>query len=251
MLVPKFVSKTWNEFLHNSGRRSEAEYLVKSLKPQLQAEAFNRLVELNSLQTVADPNLYYQKSIEFGKFLERTGGLDINQNNKSFIIRGSADLFGYRPAGTRIWNYFANPFGVFGYVSEQYPAVRMCIDLIRQTLEGDGFYLVADDGVSPKRLMEVYEILNELKLDFLRTEMICHLQIYGNTWLRPIKKGVGAFKKLRELKLLFPTRLLPVFERTTETIIEWEYIQGRIRSIYGKDDLLHLMLPSLQSDQIG
>ena len=54
------LPKAWNRYLFNQGARSQAEYLVKSLPESHRSQAYNYLSTLNSLDVVADPNLFYK-----------------------------------------------------------------------------------------------------------------------------------------------------------------------------------------------
>lgn len=230
---------------------SEAESFVKQLPEEHRESAKNMMRELSDLSTVSNPKRFYSKAFQFAQFMEevhpQVGKALQKDIEKSWIMRGSSDLLGYKPSGTQIWNYFSNPFGVFNYVAQQYPAVSMGLNLVRTAIEEDGFFLVAAKGVSEKRLLTVYQQLQDLNLDYIRVELATHLMLFGNAWINPIfKKGT-----LTKLDLLFPNRMLPLFDRVTEDIREWEYLKGRQRLTFDKDSLLHLMLPALDNNQIG
>jgi len=250
------ISKTYNSLLYKTGQRSYLEYFIKSYKPEYQGAIKDFFSELSSTEVVKDPAQFYRRGLEFEQFLETINTkkdvqlpvVQADESSKSYILRGSADMFGYRPSGTKLWNYFANPFGVFAYISEQYWAIRRAIDLIREAVESDGFYLKSIKGTSETRLAEVYKILKNLKVDELRVELIAHLQNYGNAFILPHRTRTRGIIKL---ELLLPNKLLPIFDRSTEEIIAWEYTVGRMKITYDVKDILHLKLPSLSSNKIG
>lgn len=244
----------FDNFLFKAGIMPKREWLIKSFPNENQEDIRFKVNALTDIRNVSDPNKYFDLVLDLSKSIEqirtKQGSLppQLEEAYKSFIVRGSADLFGYRPSGTRIWNYFANPFGVFAYIQENYAPVRMCLDLITNEIESDGFLLQGADGVSEKKLLEYYKILKSLNIEQLRSEMIRHIEGFGNVWICPHKNFL---KGVVELEILYPNRVLPVFDRSTEEIVEWEYVVGRTKRIFTKDELLHLKLFSPQGKQIG
>ena len=243
-----------NALLRRLGLRSYKEYGINQLPEEYRDEGRHRLEKIASLTKSGNVNGYYQEHLEWGFFLERVNrdkglkGLPADSHQKSFVIRGAADLFGYRPAGTQIWSYFANPFGVFGYVAENFDAVRQCLDLLADRVIADGAQLKGVKGTSHTRLIEIYKTCKELEILELRAQAIRHLQLYGNFYVLPHKNPLGGTMKL---EVLYPNRMMPVFNRITEEIIEYEYIVGRQRFIYPADAILHLMHPSFQGKWVG
>jgi hypothetical protein len=256
--LPNF-SQIHKNYLFKQGKIPYIQYLIESYPKEYRPALRDYISDLDSTEVAKNPQIWFQKAAKFNDFLVKNKHLvpDMNNpihdlqasgNQKSFIIRGSADLFGYRPAGSKLWNYFANPFGVFGYVFEQYWAARKSVDLLREAIIADGFWLEGLKGVGKRQLLQVYKVMKDLDVRNIAVEIAAQHQAYGNVWMLPHHNRLGGIKKL---ELLFPGRILPVFDRTTEAVVEWEYIIGRLRLIYAKDELKHLMCPSLQSNQIG
>lgn len=123
------------------------EFWVKQFPPQLQPEAKRQLTELTMIETAADPVVYFQKLQELGRFADscqiKSKSEKMLGNSITSVYQGATTMFGYKPQGTKIWNFFPNPWGVFAYFGEQYWAVGACIDLLRQEINSDGFMLKA------------------------------------------------------------------------------------------------------------
>lgn len=232
---------------------SEAENFVKSLPADYQATGFRMLQELHRANT--DPTQFGLKVAEFTSFLKHAYGLPQSVTfDKAFnnvpMMQGSSELYGFKPAGTKLWQYFPNPFEVYTYVAEHHNAVRQCIDLIRQAIEEDGFYLIASKGTKDVDLQRAYDLLQKFNVEELRVELAIHLQLFGNAWIEPVAID-GRVRNLKRLKLLYPCHLIPVFDRDDAQVKAYVYEEGRKRTVYSKDDLLHLMLPGIDTDQLG
>jgi hypothetical protein len=234
----KKITQMPNEYLHKVGRRSYLEYFVKQLPAEHQGTAKKYFQDLYTLEVAADPTVYFQKLQEFNGFIQ-----DVQRHtskdalNGGSLFRPQGDFFGYKAAGSKIWNYFPNPFGVFAYFNEQYWAVGRCIDLVRETIESDGFALKAAEGVSSEKLKEYYRKLMSLNIEQLWVEQPIHMMMFGNFFALPHfgKKSKG----LTKYEILFPPRLMPVFNRITAEIEEYEYTVGRVIRTYPKSEVDH------------
>jgi phage portal protein BeeE len=255
MNLPNILSQRWAKHQRGKGQISEAEFFVKSLPYEHQAQGFNLLSELTKMDVVKEPFAYNQKLRQFQSFVSTVYGRETEKtyNPMNPPMSRTSELFGYKPAGAKIWDYFINPFQVYSYVGTHYPAVRMCVDLCRTAIEEDGFYIKGAPGTTEAELRYMYQLCIELRIEELRVEMAAHLQTFGNVWILPENqqtKFPGLAGKLSRLKLLFPSRML-LEMNDREEVVNWIYTEGQHRDTYSKDRLLHIMLPGIDTDQVG
>lgn len=229
------------------------EFWVKQFPPQLQPEAKRQLSELTMIETAADPVVYFQKLQELGRFADscqiKSKSEKMIGNSVSSIYQGATTMFGYKPQGTKIWNFFPNPWGVFAYFGEQYWAVGACIDLLRQEINSDGFMLKASPGVSEEKLRGYYKQLNELNIDKLWVEHAVHKMLYGNFFGLPHYSKRN--RKVVKYEILYPPNLTPKFNKTDMTIEAYVYNIGRVDRVYSPKEVQKDSSASLFGREIG
>lgn len=234
-------------------RKSEAEIFLDSLPNDYRARGHKLLSDLYDVSIISDPTLYGHKMAEFRDFV--SVAYRNKENSKSGIPlgrglnSGSSDLYGFKPSGTQLWSYFVNPFEVYAYVAQHHKTVKMCLNMIREAMEEDGYFLVAADGVSESYLLEVHKKLRDLDIEEKRMDIASHLKVYGNAWLHPVKsrRVVG----LKSLDLLYPGKLFPDFDKRTDEILKYIYIKGQEKREYYPEQLLHVKLPSIEVGALG
>jgi hypothetical protein len=243
-------SQVPNEWLRSAGKRSYLEYFVNQLEPSDRPTAKKYFQELYELEVAANPTIYFQKLQEFNGFIQEAATRNSpNKVDKTYMFRGNPTFFGYRVQGSKIWNYFPNPFGVFSYFAEQYWAVGRCIDLVRETIEADGFALKAGPNVTDEQLNEYYKKLISLDIEKLWVEQPIHMMVFGNFFALPHygSKSRGLVK----YEILYPPRLTPLFNRNTERIDGYEYVMGRLMRRYLTNEVDHEAGPSLFGKALG
>lgn len=239
------ITQIPNEYLRSIGKRSYLEYFVNQLEPQYREKAKRYFKELHTLEIASNPTIYFQKMAEFNGFVQQATAK--KSLDGSSMFRPQGDMFGYRAQGSKIWNYFPNPFGVFAYFDEQYWAVGRCVDLMRETIYSDGFTLKAAKGVSDQKLKEYYKKLLELDMETLWVEQPIHMLMFGNFFALPHYSK----KELKKYEILYPPRLMPIFNRVTEVIDGYQYTIGRIVRNYDVDKVDHDAGPTLFGKQLG
>ncbi len=96
---------------------------------------------------------------ELGGILKESSGnkSHMKRTKDAISLVSMSDLYGYKPAMSRIYGLFQqNPMGAFAFVARHHPAIRACIQVILDEITNDGFVLIAQKGVTRKRLKEVY-----------------------------------------------------------------------------------------------
>lgn len=247
------LSRIPNQFLYKIGKRSYVEYWIKQLPPENQEEGRARLQDLTDTSKVINPVGHFQALQSFNDFVVKCKTKDVGDEIKKTYSFGNLNnntgYFGTNPQGSKIWNLFANPFAVFAYVAEQYWAVGRCIDLVRETIEADGFALQGAPGLSDEKLQEYYKKLKEVNIEELWVEIPIHEMLFGNFFALPhVGKRSRALKKF---EILYPPRLYPIFDSITAEITYYDYTIGRIKRRYTKDEVDHLMRSSLWGKQLG
>jgi len=250
MSIFQKIGQLPNKLLYNMGKRSYAEYFIKQLNPKDQKKAKQYFKDLSTLDTAADPFVYFKKLGEFGSYITecqaRASGEEVS---KFYTFGNNPNTFGPRPQGSKIWSFFPNPFGVFSYFEENYWAVGRCIDLMRETIRNDGFALKAADGVSQEKLVDYYKQLNDLDIKTLWVEYCIHKALFGNFF------GMAHYgkrsRKVVKYEILYPPRLIPVINNNTEEIDSYEYYVGRIRRFYTLEEVDHAMNPTTQGKALG
>lgn len=202
--------------------------------------------ELTNLSTYKDPEQVFRKSRELVKLI--SDQVKSERRNKLAPMRTGGGGSEMRLASARIWNHFPNPWGVFAYLAENYWAFQMSLDVFRREIRNDKFLPKYEEGTSKEDVVYFQRMAKRLKIRHNRTEAAIHLKTYGNCWFLPYTNKAGG---LERLELLFPDRMFPLYDDQTDTIIGWEYVRGRKVDRYPVDRLLHLMLPSVKSDQLG
>lgn len=234
-------------------RKSEAELFLESLPSDHRQKGHKLLMDLYDVNIISDPTIYGHKMAEFRDFI--TTAYSLKESTKSGIPlgrgmnSGSSDLYGFKPSGTQLWSYFVNPFEVYAYVAQHHKTVKMCLNMIREAMEEDGFFLVAAEGVPESYLMEVYKKLNDLDIEDRRMDIASHLKVYGNAWLRPVRSR--RVSGLKSLDLLYPGKLFPDFDKRTDEILRYIYIKGQQKFEYSPEQLLHVKLPSIEVGALG
>lgn len=154
-------------------------------------------------------------------------------------LNQSNDIFGYTPASSHLYDVFPNPFGAYAFIARYHWAVRGALDIIRNEICSDGFYLKTKKGTSKKRLKEVYDLVKALDIPRLRLEMCYQLKLYGNTWLLPHKNRLKT-KLPCKIEILSPTRIAPIFDANMNYIIGWSYRVGTVGLKYTTKEVMHL-----------
>lgn len=250
-----FISQAVNNVLYKAGRRSYAEFWVKQFPAEYQVEAKQKLQELSTIETAADPAVYFKKLQELGSFADACQTRSKTLQGQKVLggpataFQGGTTMFGYKPQGTKIWNFFPNPWGVFAYFGEQYWAVGACLDLLRQEINSDGFMLKASAGVSEEKLRGYYKQLNDLDIDKLWVEHAIHKMLYGNFFALP-HYGKRT-RRLVRYEILYPPRLAPLFNKSDFTIEGYEYSVGRVNRYYTAKEVQRDSNASLFGRQIG
>lgn len=233
--------------LHKFGYIPEKELILRSLPKDKQRKARNIIKRLNSLQSVANIGECYSLTKELAStFKEVSQSKGLSRHSKDAVqLIGSTDYQGFRPAMARLYNLFANPFGVYAFVARHHWAVKTSLAIIRDEISSDGFSLKAAKGVTKKRLKEVHDIVKDLKLAQLRLNMITHLELYGNCWVKPIKSAKEKYNL--KLELLAPPKLLPIIDTTSDQIVGWDYYNGKSSEKFTLKDLYHMYLYSVDN----
>ena len=253
-----FISRAVNKVLYEAGKRTYTEYYIKTFAQEDQATAKQYISDLFTLQTAADPAVYFQKRQEFERFEKvcqlkkfkpetRKAANLLNSFGTNGIQNGT--YLGYKPQGTKIWNYFPNPFGVFAYFGEQYWVVGACLDLLAQEINSDGFMLKASEGVSEEKLRGYYKQLNELKIEELWVTHAVHMMLYGNFFALP--HWGKRTRKLTKYEILYPPRLAPLFNNQDLSIEGYEYAIGKVNRYYPAGDVQKDSSPSLFGRELG
>lgn len=247
------LSRMPNQFLYKIGKRSYVDYWINQLPPEDQQEGRRRLQELTDTTKVTNPVGHFQALQSFNDFLIKCKTKDVGDEVKKTYTYGTLQngngYFGTTPQGSKIWSLFANPFAVFAYVADQYWAVGRCVDLVRETIEADGFALQGAPGVSPEKLQEYYKKLKAIDIDQLWVEIPIHEMLFGNFF------GLPHFSRrnrtLKKFEILYPPRLYPIFDTITAEVKYYDYTIGRLKRRYTVDEVDHLMRPSLWGTQLG
>lgn len=234
----------------------DREAMIMKLPPVARDRIRNIVYKTDQLSTVADLPTFFTLTQNLAKEMEdvakRYGpeelGSDLHQ--KISYIAG-VDSMGYRPAGSRAFKYFINPFAVYSFYAENHWSTKACIDLLCTEVQTDGFSLIHSPEVRPERKAEVEAILKQLNVFDLRVSLLRHYAVYGNALVLP-HYGFGPFaNNLQRLEVMVMDRMMPVWDKSFETIIAWDHWQGYISTVYGKDQLLHLRAPSLKMPDLG
>lgn len=167
-------------------------------------------------------------SLELTNIFKESAGKTktISKRTKDAIsLVSMSDLYGYKPGMSRIYGLFSqNPFGAYAFIARHHPVVRACIQVILDEVANDGFSLVAEKGVTKKRLKEVYRKIKELELPELRLSLCKQLRLYGNAWILPHTNLLGG--KSDNMQLLSPPKLLPDIDPVTDKVRGWLYKPG-------------------------
>lgn len=169
---------------------------------------------------------------EIGPVLAEKGSEYLYQVDKSFGMFGVTDLFGYRPQGTQFWNLFPNPFGIFGYLAENYWPVQVCRFAYFREILSDGYYKVGNAANFDK----AQRIMDSFGISDLRPILADYLKIFGNFWLWPKNNLLGG---LKDLKILLPHYLRPLMTPDGQKIMGWEYQVGFGTVQFGINEILH------------
>lgn len=146
--------------LENLGYISKKEAVLRSIPREQQKRARTIARKLSSLKAVSNVNEYLDLSMELTGILKESVGSNksLNKRRKEALsLISMPDLYGFKPAMSRIYGLFAqNPFGAYAFIARHHPAVRACIQVILDEITNDGYVLIAEKGVTRKRLKEVY-----------------------------------------------------------------------------------------------
>ena len=234
-------------------RKSEAEIFLESIPPGYRDKGKQMLASLYDINVISDPTIYGKKMAEFREFVSDAY---VEKNKRAGIPLGgnlgggnTSDLYGFKPSGSQLWSYFVNPFEVYAYVAQHHATVRICLDMIRAAMEEDGFYLTAAENVGEEELLRIHERLRELGIEELRLELAAHLKVYGNAWIKPVR--VKKLRGIRKLQILYPGKLFPEHNPQTGKIERYVYTEGKNQYEYSPEQLFHLKLPSIETDQLG
>lgn len=193
----------------------------------------DRLTNITSYKDIGDTFYAFdQLKKELQPVLETKGSGYIYEVDKSFGLFGVTDLFGFRPQGTTFWNIFPNPFGIFGYLAENYWPVQVCRFAYYREILSDGWYLVGDSD----KVEKAKKLLHTFNITELRAMLADYLKIYGNFWIWPKNNLLGG---LKDLKVLLPHYLRPLLTPDGRKIIGWEYQIGFSTMIFKRDEILH------------
>lgn len=226
-----------------------AEIILADVPPKLRASLEQDFKDLNDLKTLANPEAYYSKHIEIGKKLQHArsftkAGGPVDKALKRFMSRTNGNVFGYSPAGAKMWGHFSNPMEVFAYLYDNWWAFKVAVDRIETEVESGGFVLRGAKGVSQKKLMQTYKKLKELDVDKLFTKAVTHRVQFGNFYMFPHTTRKDDKDDLLRLEVLSPTRLSPLFHNRTNEIVGYEYRIGQITRKYLKEQVLHSAMAS-------
>jgi hypothetical protein len=232
--------------------------LVEKLSPRVAPYTKSRqeilAQELSSLGTYASPEDVYLKSRELINSIHKSVYEDMARENRDVnkaFVSGGQDFLSFRPASATIWNYFPNPMGVFAYLAENYWAFSISLGVWRREIDTDTFQLkpLQQEGANKAEVDRARRDSNRLGLKALRTEAAIHLKTYGNCYILPVRNGA---KGLKELELLYPERMEPIYDRENSRIVGWIYDRGlNNKEIIPSSKLLHLKLPSVRGSQLG
>lgn len=225
------------------------DQVLSLLEPQDASYVQSALSHIRSSDTLSDP-LQASKDLQglesyVGEALKRTSR---DNRLKAINIVNGMDAVGYDPAGSLLKRLYPNPFAVFAFVGDNYWAAVKSRREVRVETEIDGFDFYTLSATTRRKIKLAYKVLEELNLIKLRTELIDHLNLFGNAWLKPKRNILGG---ILEYEVLLPERMLPLWDRNNDKIIGWQYLVNQQRVIYGVDELVHLKTYSCRSQQLG
>lgn len=98
-----FISQAVNNVLYKAGRRSYAEFWVKQFPAEYQVQAKQKLQELSTIETAADPAVYFKKLQELGSFADACQTRSKTLQGQKVLggpataFQGGTTMFGYKP----------------------------------------------------------------------------------------------------------------------------------------------------------
>ena len=238
------LKKYIDSFLYRFGYVDEREYALRSVKdPQKEKRARGIIKKLYNVSNLSNSSESMKLTSELHGILKESNGIqrikkDSYLPSVNYLNDGSNNLYGFTPESSRIYDLFPNPFAAYNFAARNHWAVRGALDIIRDEITNDGFYLKTTKGTSKKRLKEVYRLLKKLDINNLRVDIAYQIKLYGNCWILPHK---NLLKKPGKLEILAPPRMIPIVDPVTEQIVAWNYKYGRVARTYSAKELLHCM----------
>jgi hypothetical protein len=225
------------------------EMILADVPEKLRGELKGLFDDVQNIKIVSNPNLCTPKYIRIGELLaaartytKEGGPVDRALKLNKGFLRSNGNVFGYSPAGAKIWGHFVNPMQVFSYLYDNWWALKRVSDIIETEVESGGFVLKAAKGVSEKRILEIYKLVKMLGIDELFVDSVVDLVRFGNSHILP---HTGAqSKQTVKLERLRQNDLYPLMSNKTYQIVGYEYQQGLINEKYPKEKLIHIALSS-------
>ena len=168
----------FTKIAYRLGFLDRTEAITRGVPAHRRNEVRARLRNVEKVEVLGDVNRAFGEYDALSKIFKELS----NENqltgmardvSKALYADGSAELFGYRPAGARLWTSFVNPFMLYTFIADRHWAVRALIHRVMTEILHDGFVLKRAKGVSNKRVVEVYRIIKELEIPELRMNLVC------------------------------------------------------------------------------
>lgn len=221
--------------------------------PQEGRQAIRSLVDfMDQTSSLGDIGTFFKAiqelSIRADDVLARYGNQLDEETKQTISFVSGSDALGYRPNGARSFKWFINPFAAFSFFAEQHYAAKAAIDIIVTEVINDGYSLVHDRKLAPERVQYIEGVFDSFDLDQLRIKLLRHRLAYGNALILPHKNPL---QNVQKLELLVMDRCMPIWDRSTERIIAWDYWTGYHSQQIPIDKLLHLNCGSLKYPDLG
>lgn len=155
---------------------------------------------------------------------------------------------GYEAAGSVLRRLYPHPFQMFSFVADNYWAALTCRKAIIEDVSRDGWVILAKDSYSNKQIKAIYRVLKDLKMTEKRLTLLDHLGTYGNFWTVPKRNRING---LQDIDVLLPARIVPEYDRDTDKVLRWIYLQGNQRIILEPNQVDHRKTISSSSMVIG
>lgn len=209
----------------------------------------NSAHRLNSSSLMSDPALASQ---EMGFLEDRLRKsltmMPADAKTKLYSAFGGGNPSGYDPSGSILRKIYSAPYAVYAFVGDTYWAAWKSRRVVRVEVQRDGILFKSADGVSKRKIRLVLDIIKELDLLRIREELIDHLNLFGNAWLRPTYNVLGGFIGLEVLQ---PERVIPKWDNYFEKVVGWYYEEKGKRNEYKLDDFIHLKTYSSRDQSLG
>ena len=155
---------------------------------------------------------------------------------------------GYNPKGSILRKLLPAPFAPYAFLGDNYWSVWAARREVRVEVITDSYTFNSRQGTSNKKVRLAYDLLTQLDLLTKVDEMVDHLNLYANLWLRPVKNALGGTIRY---EILEPERISIKWDVSKTAIEGWWYNEYGERTYLPKDQVIHLMTYSSRTQQLG